>query len=407
VTGPGPDIRLVRPDDDLTWELDLSLRAWGGPPPGERQRRQQLADAAVQARAGRLLGAFDGPRLVASACYEDMRQWWHGRALPMAGVTGVKVAPEERGRGTGRALTARLLRLIGERGYPLSVLYPATGSLYRSLGWELAGAMREVSLPPRSLGSVPRVAGEVAEVALRRAGSEQAAEVTGVLSAIYQSARYCGPATWDVAATARWLADPGLFGYLAADGFLAYGWQGGNRELLVSCLMAASAETTRALWAVVGSHSTMAARVRARVPPDDPVSWLIREPDAEHAVRPRKHWMLRVLDAQAAIAGRGFPPAEVTADLRLEDEQRPANAGRWRLEISRGRGILAPCRTDTSRSSGPQGPVVLGARGFAALYSGVPMATLRRAGLALGGDPGTDEALDCAFAADAFLLDDF
>jgi predicted acetyltransferase len=407
VTGHGPDIRLVSPDDDLTWELDLSLRAWGGPPPGAELARQQLAEAAELARAERLLGAFDGPRLVASASYADMRQWWHGRALPMAGVTGVQVAPEERGRGTGRALTAGLLRLIGQRGYPLSVLYPATGSLYRSLGWELAGAMREVSLPPRSLGSIARPPGEVAAVPLRRAGVDEAAEVIGVLSAIYQAARYCGPATWDAAATRRWLADPGLFGYLAGDGFLAYGWQNGNRELLVSCLLAASAETTRALWAVVGSHSTMAGRVRARVLPDDPVSWLIREPDAEHAVRPRKHWMLRVLDARAAIAGRGFPPAEVTANLRLEDEQRPANAGTWRLEISRGSGVLSKARTKSSRSSGPHRPVALGARGFAALYSGVPMATLRRAGLASGGDPGTDEALDCAFAADAFLLDDF
>jgi Predicted acetyltransferase involved in intracellular survival and related acetyltransferases len=28
-----------------------------------------------------------------------MRQWWHGRAVPMAGVAGVTVAPEYRGQG--------------------------------------------------------------------------------------------------------------------------------------------------------------------------------------------------------------------------------------------------------------------------------------------------------------------
>jgi predicted acetyltransferase len=32
----------------------------------------------------------------------DMRQWWHGRAVPMAGVAGIKVAPEYPGRGVGR-----------------------------------------------------------------------------------------------------------------------------------------------------------------------------------------------------------------------------------------------------------------------------------------------------------------
>jgi hypothetical protein len=51
--------------------------------------------------------------------------------------------------------------------------------------------------------------------------------------------------------------------------------------------------------------------------------------------------------------------------------------------------------------------VRLGARGFAALYAGTPMATLRRAGLAAGGAAGADDALDSAFAGQAFLLDGF
>ena len=37
-----------------------------------------------------------------------MRQWWYGRAVPMAGVAGVKVAPEDRGRGVGRAVMTAL-----------------------------------------------------------------------------------------------------------------------------------------------------------------------------------------------------------------------------------------------------------------------------------------------------------
>ena len=79
--------------------------------PGRRAFGRSAADAgprgwpALRAvvAAGRILGAFDGGRLVGTARYHDMRQWWHGRPLPMAGVAGVKVAPEERGRGVGRA----------------------------------------------------------------------------------------------------------------------------------------------------------------------------------------------------------------------------------------------------------------------------------------------------------------
>jgi hypothetical protein len=43
----------------------------------------------------------------------------------------------------------------------------------------------------------------------------------------------------------------------------------------------------------------------------------------------------------------------------------------------------------------------------AALYAGTPVATLRLAGLASGGTPESAVALDTAFAATAFMLDDF
>ena len=122
--------------------------------------------------------------------------------------------------------------------------------------------------------------------------------------------------------------------------------------------------------------------------PDDPVGWLTREPDA--GLASREAWMLRVVDPAAAVAGRGFPAAaDLAIALRIDDAQLPANAGLWRLEVSGGRGSLQPqsSGTDGDGPAVPAGPVRLGARGFAALYSGVPMATLRLAGLATGGDP--------------------
>jgi predicted acetyltransferase len=113
----------------------------------------------------------------------------------------------------------------------------------------------------------------------------------------------------------------------------------------------------------------------------------------------RKHWMLRLLDAPAAIAARGFPLADLTVPLRITDDQVPANSGDWTLAIRSGSGLL---------SVGSVGsPLHLGARGLAALYAGTPVATLRRAGLASGGTPDADAALDTAFAASAFMTDDF
>jgi predicted N-acetyltransferase YhbS len=399
------DIRQLGPDDDLGIEVDLGRRAFG--PVSQDAAPDWIAEARAAAAGGRYFAAFDGPNPVGVAMFQDMRQWWHGRALPMAGVGAVKVAPEQRGRGTGRALMTDVLRVIADRGYPLSVLYPATAPLYRSLGWELAGGLYRAVIQARSLGSLLPPDGPAEPLldlpGLRRAEPGDADEVIAVLGAVHESARHCGPATYDAATICRWwLSDENRFCYLAADGFLAYGWLEGHREISVRVAVAGSAETTRALWSIVGSHAPMARLVRAVVSPDEPVAWLTREPDL--GLESRWQWMLRVVDAPAAVAGRGFPAvAGLTVRLHIDDAQLPANDGDWTLEVRGGTGAL-------TRSSGPVPPgtpVRLGARGFAALYGGVPMATLRHAGLAAGGGPGADEALDAAFAGKAFMLDSF
>ncbi len=396
------DIRTLRPDDNLADELDLTRRSFG--PLDDARRLRWLTEVEAGIGDGRYYGVFDGPRLLATAGFHDLRQWWHGRAVRMAGVGGVKVAPEARGRGIGTALMTELLRAIADRGYPLSVLYPATAPVYRSLGWELAGGWYEAVIPARSL-AVPLPADVPAGPlpALRRAGPGDAAQVLAVIAAVHEAARHCGPATCD-AATARrwWLDDEDVFCYLAPDGFLAYGWQRSHRDLFVRQVVAGSAGTTRALWSVVSSYVAQAERVRAVVTPDDPLGWLTREPDV---VVERERWMLRVVDAPQAVAGRGFPGgAELAVTLQLDDAARPGHTGRWTLEVGGGQGSLHPAVTHPPAPESPAGPLRLGARGFAALYAGIPMATLRLAGLAAGGDASTDEALDSAFAGPAFML---
>jgi predicted acetyltransferase len=399
------DIRQLGPADDLEVEVDLARRSFG--PVTEAARHRRLADASAAAEGGRYFAAFDGPQPAGVALFHDMRQWWHGRAVRMAGVGGVKVAPEQRGRGTGRTLITELLRVIADRGYPLSVLYPATAPLYRSLGWELAGALYRAVIPARSLASLLPPDGPAQPLpalpALRRAGPEDAGDVVDVIGAVHESAGHCGPATFEPDTVRRWLlTSEEIFCYLAADGFLAYGWQEEHRDMLVRVAVAGSAETTRALWSTVGSHAPMAKQVSAIVSPDDPAFWLTREPDL--GLASRWQWMLRVIDAPAAIAGRGFPAAAgLVVELQIDDAQLPANTGHWTLEVSGGKGALTRAGSPVSGA----GLLRLSARGFGALYGGTPMATLRQAGLAAGGSASTDDALDTAFAGHAFMLSVF
>jgi predicted acetyltransferase len=400
------EIREFGPGDDLEALWDLARRAFGPGPVSGQERAVRQAQAESSVRERRLFGAFYGRRVIASAQYHDMRQWWHGRSAPMAGVAAVMVAPEHRGQGVGRALMTALLDAIAARGYPLSVLYPATMPIYRSLGWELAGGMHQAVIPARSLRSLAPtdVTGETPGIslratALRRAAPGDAGQVLPAVGRAHELARDCGPVTRDAESIARWLADPDLYAYIADDGFLAYRWRGGNEEISVERAVAASAETARAMWSIIASHSSIAETVRARVGPADPFWWLARERDADLAGRDM--WMLRIVDAPAAIAARGFPVSvQLSTRLWIDDKARAGNSGLWELSVAGGKGRLISCREADA-------PLALGARGLAALFAGTPVSVLRLAGLAAGGTPEADGALDGAFAASAFMLDLF
>jgi predicted acetyltransferase len=403
-------IRPLRSDDDLDAQLDLAERSFGPMGPDERdQRRRATAELIAE---GRYLGAFDRGRPAAAAVFHDMRQWWCGRAVPMAGVAGVKVAPEDRGRGIARRLMAAVLAEVAARGYPLSALYPATVPLYRSLGWELAGARYVAVIPARSLRDLvppdPAAAPDPAAdpgapagpVQLRRATPDDAKTVLSVIGRVHEAARDCGPITWDAPAVTGWLTEPDLYAYLCDDGFLIYRWHNGHHALFVEGAEAISAASQRAFWTHIGSHASIADQVYARVGPADAFWRLTRERDAQ--VNRRALWMLRVVDAPAAIAARGFPAAvSLTAPLAITDDARPANSGRWTLTVTGGRGTLE------TGIAGANPPLALGARGLAALYAGTPVSALRQAGLAGGGSPRDDAALDAAFGATAYMLDSF
>ncbi len=373
--------------DDLDQVLDLRKRAFGPIAPADSETWRQAVTPVLG--EGRYLGVFDGSRLTAAARLRQFTQWWHGRPQPMAGVAGVTVSPEDRGRGVG----TRLMRAVIERGVELgdavSALYPATTPIYRSLGYEHAGGMRKVTLPAEALRGL-RPSGQVK---LRRMGPADAAELIAVLHKVHGAARSSGPVSYDERTWGLWLADDDDFRYIADDGFVIYRWHG--QDIQIDTLVAGSPETARALWSMVGTSSSIAKNVIAPLAPDDPVLWLLPERSQDHVTEQR--WMFRVLDVAAAVERRGYPAAvSCEAVVTVQDPVR--GEGTWRLDISGGSGTATPV------AGAPA--AVLTANGLSALYCGVPTSTLRVVGL-MSGDERFDEVLDAAFAAKPYMLDYF
>lgn len=376
--------------DDLDAVLDIRKRSFGllGVGDAETWRAAVLPTLAE----GRYLGAFDGDRLVATARLRPFTQWWHGRPQPMAGVAGVTVSPEDRGRGLGTTIMRAAVARAVSFGDAVSALFPATTPIYRSLGFEHAGARYQVSLPAEALRAVM----PSQQVKLRRMGPGDAAEVVSVLHRVHAATRASGPMSWGEDIWRLWLADKDDFLYLADDGFLVYRWAGPDME--VDNLVAGSADTARALWSIVGSSSSIAKRITATVAPDDPVLWLLRERTKDQIIR--DPWMFRVLDLPAAVRRRGYPEVvTATAVVQVNDPLLEGNTGRWRLEFAEGAGSATALAED---AAGP----VLTVNAFSALYAGIPTATLRGGGL-MSGDERYDEVLDAAFAARPYMLDHF
>jgi predicted acetyltransferase len=139
-------------------------------------------------------------------------------------------------------------------------------------------------------------------------------------------------------------------------------------------------------------------RAQLRTVPGDGLA--LTSPLPLEDVGPAEPWLLRIVDAPVAVAGRGWPDGPPgVAEFRLHDDLAPWHAGDWRLVVEEGAGRL---------ERGGSGAAEIHVRGLAALYTCYTgCATLRRAGL-LHGDASGDPVLDRLFAGPrAGMLDAF
>jgi predicted acetyltransferase len=352
----------------------------------------------------RTWGVFDADdRLVAKAVDREQAHWFGGRLVPASGVAGVAVQPELRGRGLAGEALRHLLAGARERGAAISTLFDTTPYPYRRAGYEEVGALVRAAVPTVSMSGVRVPHG----LQLRPA----VAEDVPLLSSLYRDFARSATAVMDrdgpvaFRGPADYLAGyDGVGVVVAADGTVV-GYASYDRgpgydhtgRLVIDDMIALTPSGAQALVSLLGSWASVAPTVSMKVVPGDPVALtaaLGRAP-----VESRQPWMLRVVDAPAAVAARGWPPSlSGSIDLHLFDELCPWNAGPHVLHLSDGAARLEP---------GGTGAVTLTERGLALWYAGgLSPAALRRAGL-LDGPGAFDALLLAATAGPAPVLLDY
>lgn len=387
------DIRPLAADDAAAaWQL--SRIAFGGPAQPPPDREFPIPGAVS-------FGAFDDGRPVGKAAGLEHAYVYGGRVVPAVGVAGVAVLPEYRGRRLLRELLGALLAEVRSTA-AIAALFPTTPIPYRRLGWELVGTLRWTAVPTTALAAKAPAGVEVRPAELRDVPAildlytDAATASTGMLTRrgpLFQIAPEALLACHDGYSVAE--QNGVVVGYCSWDRGPGYD---ADAHLAVPDIFARAPEGLTALLAMLGSWRSVAPTLHLRLRPDDPVYLATALLGAR--TLSEQPWMLRLVDARAAVAARGWPPhLRGSVDLHLDDDLCPWNAGPHRLVLDGGSGVLEP---------GGTGAVRLDPGAFATLYAGaVVPATLRSLDRLTGGDADTDAFLAAAGAGPAPALLDY
>lgn len=339
-----------------------------------------------------------GGRVAATLVLVDMGQFFGGHRVPMGGIAGVAVPPEERGAGAALNLMIACLRELRERGVPISTLYPATQTLYRRAGYEQAGSWFEITVPTAAIHVREK------ELEIRPATRED----QSILRDLYlRRAVHCdgmldrGTYIWDRVWEFRGEKTLGFIVHRngQAEGHVFYlqrrpaVW--GRFDLQCTDLVATTPAAARRILSFLADHRSMAQNAIWFGGPTEPI--LAHLPERTFEVKLNFYWMIRIVDVAGALSARGYP-ARMKETIRFEitDDVLPENSGRYVLRIEGGRGVVER----DSASGGGAGRLRMDVRALASLFSGFRSpAELILAGQMTTDDPQMAQAAGWAFAS--------
>jgi predicted acetyltransferase len=360
---------------------------------------RDLADAQLELTDARILVAEAGGRIVGASAELPFRMTMPGGAsVRAAGITWVSVEISHRRKGILRGLVERQLRDQRDAGWAAAILTASEGAIYGRFGFGVA-EQTVTTVVERHRAALRH---PVAEPGVERLPAEA---IRDRLPPIYERWRQQQPGGLD-RSDAQWRfhlldrefqrggASP-LFHLVHPQGYVSYriaeDWNGGLPQHTCHIVDYApvSAEAHAALWQVLLANTLVGRIESIRVPPDDPLPYLLTNPRHARVIAARDGLWVRPLDVAALLSARTYA---VDVDVVIEVVDPLLGGGRYHLA---GGPSGATCeRTDTTADATlPVDTVGAIANG------GIRLATLARAGRA-SGEPSVLTRLDRAFLAD-------
>ncbi len=316
-------------------------------------------------RVGRenMYGIFSRDTLVGGLGLYRMGQWFGGRCLSAAGVSGVAISPAERGQGAARSLLETILQQLRSEGIPVATLFASTQRLYRSVGFEQSGTRLQYQLPLRAIPT------EVSTLDVHRYPVPELERLEGVASE--RARRGQGNLQRSHGLWQRLLEpfDASSITYLFGpsdrpEGYLILRRAGRAvtlpQPLDVIDMAASTPLAARAVWAFLAGHSSLNDVVRWFGSPAEPLAAHVDGAFLDVALH--QVWMSRIVDLPAALSLRGYPQdMETELELAVEDPLLTANDGCWQIRIRDGQATVR---------SGGAGRIRLSIRALAPLFTG-------------------------------------
>lgn len=247
-----------------------------------------------------------------------------GRSVKVGGIASVGVAPEARGRGVATALMNGLHARSDRRGDAITMLYAFRQGFYARLGYGSTSSRKRLVFSPRSVpdawlglgrGSLRAMRGRDREEMMRLHASA-AAQTSG---RIERSSRLWDRLVADERRTFLVVDDKAGRGRAPLRGYMSFVLQQdevhGRTRLVADEVVAADAETRRALFGALGAMRDQVSEIAVEIAETDPLERALVDADGHRAGTSAVEHdlgvivggpMVRIEDVPRALAARGY-----------------------------------------------------------------------------------------------------